>query len=141
MFNAEKYHSGTPLLRPTLGHENRVTDPFTFTFSPKSDQFEISPTASPEILQYITQYEELAFHKLIQMKDDYATNSHYLTHSFPLKGWENVLFELGSERVRREEKSSRNNRVTVITGVTVRCGSTVFEVAVQRLKCIPSSTL
>ena len=32
------------------------------------------------------------------MKDDYTTNSHYLilTH-FSLKGWENVLFELGEK--------------------------------------------
>ena len=34
------------------------------------------------------------------MKDDYTTNSHYLTHTFLLECWENVLFELGSERVR-----------------------------------------
>ena len=28
------------------------------------------------------------------MKDDYTTNSRYLAHTFSLKGWENVLFEL-----------------------------------------------
>ena len=35
------------------------------------------------------------------MKDDYTTNSHYtsLVH-LSLKGWESVLFELGSERVK-----------------------------------------
>ena len=33
------------------------------------------------------------------MKDDYTTNSHYLTDTFLLKGWENVLFELRNERV------------------------------------------
>ena len=38
----------------------------------------------------ITQYEELGFSSLTQMKDGYTTNSHYLT-------WENVLFELGTE--------------------------------------------
>ena len=32
------------------------------------------------------------------MKDEYTTNSHHLT-DFSSKGWENVLFELGSERV------------------------------------------
>ena len=37
------------------------------------------------------------------MKDDYTTNSHYLIHL--LKSWENVLFELGSERVNRGRKS------------------------------------
>ena len=38
------------------------------------------------------------------MKDDYSANS--LTTSpihFYIKGWENVLFELGSERVRSAE--------------------------------------
>ena len=33
------------------------------------------------------------------MKDDYTASSHYITYTFPLKGWENVLFELASERV------------------------------------------
>ena len=47
------------------------------------------------------QYEELGFSSLTQMKDDHTTNSHYLTYTFLqfLKGWENLLFELGSERV------------------------------------------
>ena len=31
---------------------------------------------------YITQYGELSFSQLIQMKDDYTTNSHYLTYTF-----------------------------------------------------------
>ena len=37
------------------------------------------------------------------MKDDYATNSHYFTNLYIslLEGWENVLFELGSERICR----------------------------------------
>ena len=34
--------------------------------------------------------EKLAFHSFTRMKDDYTANSH----------WENVLFELGSERVK-----------------------------------------
>ena len=33
------------------------------------------------------------------MKSDYTTNSCYITHHF-LKGWENTLFELRSERVK-----------------------------------------
>ena len=49
----------------------------------------------------ITQYGELVgSSKLTQMKDDYTANSHYITYTF-LRGWENVLFELGSERVKR----------------------------------------
>ena len=34
------------------------------------------------------------------MKADYTTNSHYLTYTLPLKGWEYVLFEHGSEKVK-----------------------------------------
>ena len=33
------------------------------------------------------------------MKGDHTTTSPYLTYTFLLGGWENVLFELGSERV------------------------------------------
>ena len=33
------------------------------------------------------------------MNDDYTSNSHHLTYTSILKGWENVLFELRSERV------------------------------------------
>ena len=33
----------------------------------------------------ITQYEELGFSQIIQMKDDYTTNSHYLTYTFLFK--------------------------------------------------------
>ena len=59
--------------------------------TPKSDQFQISLAASPKILRH------LAWRTWpIQMKDDNTANS--LTTSplhFSMKGWENVLFELG----------------------------------------------
>ena len=46
--------------------------------------------------------ENLAFHGLPQMKDDYTTNYHYITYTFLLKRWENILFELsGCEKVNR----------------------------------------
>ena len=47
------------------------------------------------------QYRELGFSQFTQMKDDYTTNSHYCTllTRFLFRGWENVLFELGSNRV------------------------------------------
>ena len=45
--------------------------------------------------------KNLAFHSaLLKLKDDYCTNSHYVTCDFSSKYWENVLFELGSERVK-----------------------------------------
>ena len=36
-------------------------------------------------------------HNLLRWKtkDDFCTNSHYLTYTFIFNGWENVLFELG----------------------------------------------
>ena len=70
---------------------------------------------------YVTQYEELGFSLLAQMKDEHTTNfatspMHFsLTLSPPrvitnsylflvLESWENVLFELGSERVNEEQR-------------------------------------
>ena len=46
------------------------------TFTPQSDQFQISPAASPEY--NFTQYGELGSSSLTQLKDDYTTDSHYL---------------------------------------------------------------
>ena len=73
----------------------------------KSDQFQISPAASPETLQHTVWRTWL----LIANSDEnhYTTNSHYLTYTFILKGRENVLCGLGSERAniiraKREEK-------------------------------------
>ena len=57
-----------------------ATVPFN-PFTPKSDQFQFfSPAALPE--NYTTQYEELGFS---QMRDDYTTNSLYLTYAFIFK--------------------------------------------------------
>ena len=67
-------------------------------FTPKSDQCQISPAASPEILHY-TVWRTWVFIALLRWKliilPILATS---LVH-FSLKGWENVLFELGSGRV------------------------------------------
>ena len=49
-----------------------------YHFIPKSDQYQISP--QPHLEYNITQYEELDFSQLTQMKDDYTTNSHYLIY-------------------------------------------------------------
>ena len=46
--------------------------------------------------------KNLVFHST-QMKDDYRSNSFYITHiHFALKGWENVLFERERGRVKVE---------------------------------------
>ena len=49
----------------------------------------------------ITQYRELGFSQLTQMKDDYTVLPILTTPltRFLFRGWENVLFELGSNRV------------------------------------------
>ena len=62
----------------------------------KSDQVQISPAASPVI---ITSHgiENLAFHSLLRWKMTLPILTTSPTH-FSLKGWENVLFERGSER-------------------------------------------
>ena len=66
----------------------------------KSDQFQISPAASPDMIPH--SMENLSFHSSLGWK--------LLSHQFSLphlsiffKGWENVLFELGSERVKMTE--------------------------------------
>ena len=66
-----------------------------YTFTPKSDQFWISPAASSEIL-HRTLWSLLRWKMIILL---ILTTWHI--HS-SLKGWENVRFELGSERSGRK---------------------------------------
>ena len=53
-------------------------------FTPKSDQFQVSP-AELHQKHYITQYEDLGFSWLTQMKDDCTANSHYHAYTFIFK--------------------------------------------------------
>ena len=53
-------------------------------FTPKTDQFQISPAASPAILHHIV-WRTWRFRAYIQMKDDSTTNSHYLTYTILFK--------------------------------------------------------
>ena len=48
-------------------------------FTPKSDQFQISPAASPEIWHH-TVWRTWLF--ITYLEDDYTTNSHYFTYTF-----------------------------------------------------------
>ena len=52
-------------------------------FTPKSDQVQMSPAASPVILHHSV--DNLASHSLLRLKDDYCTNSHYLIYTFLFK--------------------------------------------------------
>ena len=66
-------------------------------FTPKTDQYQISPTA---LTRNITSHsmENVAFHGLFRWWLYYQFSLHHL-HIFSLRGWKNELFELGSERV------------------------------------------
>ena len=64
-----------------------------YPFTPKSDQRQISPAALPVILD--TQYEELGFPQLTQMKHSCTTNSHYLTYALLLKVGRIYFLNLG----------------------------------------------
>ena len=57
---------------------------------------------------YTTQYQELGFSSLTQMKDDYTINSHYLTYTFLFKRLgECTFWTYGSERVKMHEWPKR----------------------------------
>ena len=68
-------------------------------FTPKSDQFQISPAASPVILHHIV-WRIWLFIALLRCKiiilSILTTSLYYCS----FKGCENVLFELGSESVK-----------------------------------------
>ena len=68
-------------------------------FTPKSDQVQISPAASPVILHH-TVWRTWFF--IAYEVDKWLYDQFSLHHSYVslLKAWENVLLELGSERVK-----------------------------------------
>ena len=76
----QRVHSTLNLKRLLYGSHCTQRRPFN-PFTPKSDQFQISPAASPAILHH-TVYKELGFSWRTQMEDDYTTNSHYITYTF-----------------------------------------------------------
>ena len=69
-------------------------------FTPKSDQFQISPAASPEISHHTVWRTWLFITYWDERWSLYQFSLHHL-HIFSFRGWENALFELGSERVKR----------------------------------------
>ena len=72
-----------------------VLNPFT----PKNDQFQISPPASPVILHHIV-WRTWFFIAYSNWRMNIVTILSTSIIHFGLKGWENVLFELGIERVK-----------------------------------------
>ena len=70
----------------------------------------------PHQKYYITLYEELGFSSLTRMPDDkYYQFSLPSLEQFYLQGWENVLFELGSERVKAGHSTLQNRHAQIVT--------------------------
>ena len=67
--------------------------------TPTSDQCQISPAASPEIYT-IHSMENVTFHSLLRWKIIILPILANSFLHFLFKGWENVLFELRSEKVK-----------------------------------------
>ena len=67
--------------------------------SPGNRKYFIDSAGVGYALPFHSQEQSIGFSQLSQMKDDCVTNSHCLLISFSFTGWQNVLFELGSERV------------------------------------------
>ena len=84
-------------------------NPFTGT---KSDQ--ISPEASQEILHHTHSMKNLAFHSNTHMKDDYTTNSHYLTYMLLFRKSGRMCFlNLGIKLVREPPDVNRTESETL----------------------------
>ena len=66
-------------------------------FTPESDQYQISPAASPEILHHTVRRTWIFIAYSDERRLQYKFSLPHL-YIFSLKGWENVLFELRSER-------------------------------------------
>ena len=67
-------------------------------FTPKSDQYQISPAASPEML-HGTVWRTWLFKAYTDERWLYYRFSLPRLYIVSVKGWESIIFELGSERV------------------------------------------
>ena len=64
----------------------------------------------PHHKSYTTQYEELGFSSLTQMKDDYTINSHYLTYTFSLQEVGRMYFVSSGVKGLRAERECVSSR-------------------------------
>ena len=78
-------------------------------FIPKSDQYQISPAASPEILHH-TVWRTWLFIAYSDARWLYYQLSLPSVIQFSLQGWENAVFELGSESTGQSKR-----KLTLIT--------------------------
>ena len=89
---------------------NTFDDCFIIPFSSKSDQFQNSPAALPQILHH-TVWRAWLFIAYSDERWLYYQFSVHHVYILSLEGWENVLFELRSERVKTD--ASADGRLTV----------------------------
>ena len=97
-----QWHFNLGLNDGLLPSENKGYDqnrPLTINpFTPKSDQCQISPAASPEMLHH-TVWRTWLFIASSDRRWLYYTFSLHHSYNCSSKGWENTLFELRNERV------------------------------------------
>ena len=80
----------------------------------------------------ITQYGELGFSKLTQMKDDYTTNSHYLIYTFSVQKVGRMYFSnLGVEGLGTELPGQPGKTIQASTGIVPRPFATPFRCIVS----------
>ena len=108
MFDAHCASRTTPLLGSanscrlrSVDVARRMCSAFN-PFIPKSDQYQISPAASPEILHH-TVWRTWPFLAYSGARWLYYQLSLPSVIQFSLQGWENAVFELGSERVKYDD--------------------------------------
>ena len=77
-------------------------------FTPESDQCQIYPAASQEILHHTVRRTWLFLAYSGEKWLYYKFSLHHSYNRF-LKGWENTLFELRSERVKQTSVNTRTN--------------------------------
>ena len=97
-------------------------------FAPKSDQFQISPAISPEILHHTVWRTWLFIAYSDERWSYYLLLATPLIH-FSLKRWENVLFELGTERVKLPILTT-----SLIHFSLKRWENVLFELGTERIK-------
>ena len=103
-------------------------------FTPKSDQLQVSPAASPEILHHTEVINNLAFHRLLRWKTIILPILTTSLRHFSLKGLENLLFEFGSERVKMVthftvKKTSLITLNTTVWTCTARVSYCIYHVS------------
>ena len=103
--------SGTPSVAVDLAQPRNSGTALTLSL-PRVINFNLSCSLTRNRTSH--SMKNLAFHGLLRWKMILLTNSHYITKHFSLGGWENVLLELGSERVKLYTSNWKGSSATPI---------------------------